>query len=184
MSDVSKAGEVFVEPLSIAQQEDSTVTNEGSRQHRRLTVQNRLAQSHDGGGKQHDDRLGYPRCSDARVATPRHQGVNITKSVQTLGRRPHDDDDIVNIHEDFDSVQGTLSSGEAILAVPRWPAIDVINGTVQGIWLPHRKVDSPTWHRVRAQEDIKGVPYDQRQRNRQPDHGQGSNGMLEPCSLH
>lgn len=51
------------------------------------------------------------------------------------------------------------------------PAVDVVNGAVEGVGRPERGVQGAAWHAVRAQEHVGCVPGHEGDGDEEPEEG-------------
>lgn len=100
---------------------------------------------------------------------PKEQDPGIRKPIQPLGLGPPHGGHVVQVHEGLDDVERRLRGREPAVAIPRRPAVDIVDAAVQRVRLPQWRVVLAARHRVRPQEDVARVPHHQRQRDGQPD---------------
>ena len=135
-----------------------------SQQNAERTVENCLAQGHDGRTKANQDGSG---------ARP---SAHSTLLVALLEDHPQ----VGQVHGGLDGVEEALGAGEAVAPVEGDPAVDVVDLAVQLVGHPERPVQGAALHGERAAEDVDGVPYDQREGDGHPGED-GVGGGVAPC---
>lgn len=130
-----------------------------------LTIQNSLAQRHDGSG----------------VAKERSPGAASARqdSSTALGLAKQIGCEIPKIHERLNGIEQALGAGEAVAGIKGLPAVDVVDLAVELVGCPDGPVEGAAGHRERSQEDVAGVPDDEGQGDGEPDEGCGGGDMAE-----
>ena len=130
----------------------------------RLTIQQRLAEGHDGGRPTHQHR--ERRHLDLLLLPHKPLG-RLLLALLDLAVREHDPQ-VEGVHGALEDVEHALRGREAVARLPRRPAVHVVDGAVERIRGPDRRVQPPARHAVRAEKHVPEVPQGQRQREHEP----------------
>ena len=131
----------------------------------RLTIEHRLTQRHDCRRKHHQHR--QPGPLDLLLLPHKPPDI-LFLAPPDLAVREHDPQ-VKDIHHELDRVQAPLCGREADAGVPCRPAVHVVDGAVEGVGGPDRGVEFAAGHGVGAEEDVEGVPKDEREGEKEPD---------------
>lgn len=154
----------------------------------KLTVKNGLAESHNRRAVRNQKRIRSraPRNHLLVFEQPQKALLRLARRGATAGGRRaavsvhrHE---VVDVGDGLDDVQHGLRGSEAVAGIERRPAVDVIDGAVERVRRPDRRVQLVPRHAVRAQQNVPGIPEDQGYGNQEPQrHGGG--GRVHPFLL-
>lgn len=125
-------------------------------------IQRRLAQRHDRSCKSHhgSQRATLPTNEPLRQEGRRRRPLPRSTRLQLGSVRVHEEQ-VEEVEDRFNDVQGGLRGGEAVLLVEGFPAVDVVRSGVQLVRGPNRPVQGAAGHGEGAQEDIACVLWRQ-----------------------
>lgn len=126
MADVPKPREVFISPyISLVTEDDTRV--DVFHKERKLTIQNSLAQSHNGRREHQQGRQRACLPVDIPLGE-KSSGCRFCASSNSCFPAMREDKiEVIDIHKRFDDVQKALRGSEAIAFIVRLPTVDVVH---------------------------------------------------------